>query len=262
MRSDSRAATRLMIALVTPKLTMNDVMAVFELRPNSCSPRSGSTVRSRPTMAPTKALRTTSSENCGRFSRSPSRDLAHSPVRLRRRFSAKASGCGGRSFSTKSTNSALRGELQRRVETTLEADRGAGLAAQTFAARRAAEMGGKDLEVVGQRQELAVQAVVELLGERRFGARAEQIRAADPAREQRIAGQHEPGFRRPRLVGDQDRDAVRRVSRRVEDREHHVAKIVSLPILDVDVRERRPGPTCGRAPAPRSRRRDDERPER
>src|SRR5947208_5921740 len=33
--------------------------------------------------------------------------LAHSPVRLRRRFTAKASGCGGRSFSTKSTNSAL-----------------------------------------------------------------------------------------------------------------------------------------------------------
>src|SRR5947208_816545 len=73
MRSDARAATRLMIALVTPKLTMKDVMAVFELRPNSCSPRSGSTVRSRPTMAPTKELRTTSSANCGRFSRSPSR---------------------------------------------------------------------------------------------------------------------------------------------------------------------------------------------
>ena len=73
MRSDIRAATRLMTAFVTPKLTMNDVIAVFELRPNSCSPRSGSTVRSRPTIAPTKAFRKTRSPNCGRFSRSPSR---------------------------------------------------------------------------------------------------------------------------------------------------------------------------------------------
>ena len=73
MRSDTRAATRLMTAFVTPKLTMNEVMAVFEVSPNSCSPRSGNTVRSKPTMAPTKAFSTTRRVNCGRFSRSPSR---------------------------------------------------------------------------------------------------------------------------------------------------------------------------------------------
>src|SRR5262249_61830837 len=37
----------------------------------------------------------------------PEPHLAHSPRRFRRRFSAKTSGCGGRSFSTKSTNWAL-----------------------------------------------------------------------------------------------------------------------------------------------------------
>jgi len=71
-RSDSRAATRLSTALVTPKLTMNDVIAVFEASPNSCSPSSGKTVRSSPTIAPTNAFRPTSSANCGRFARSPS----------------------------------------------------------------------------------------------------------------------------------------------------------------------------------------------
>jgi hypothetical protein len=73
IRSESRAAARLMTAFVTPKLTMNEVIAVFEVRPNSCSPRSGSTVRSSPTIAPTKALSSTSRENWGRFSLRPSR---------------------------------------------------------------------------------------------------------------------------------------------------------------------------------------------
>ena len=62
-RSDRRAATRFSSALVTPKLTMNETIAVFDARPNSRSPMSGTTVRSRPTMAPTKALISTRSEN-------------------------------------------------------------------------------------------------------------------------------------------------------------------------------------------------------
>ena len=52
---------------------MNDRTAALELRPKSARPISGSVERSSPTIAPTKALTATSSENCARFSRSPSR---------------------------------------------------------------------------------------------------------------------------------------------------------------------------------------------
>src|SRR5438093_107169 len=127
--------------------------------------------------------------------------------------------------------------LECRVETTLEADGRAGLPAQPFAARRTAEMRGKDLEVIGQRHDLAVQALVELLGEPRFGACANEVWATDPAGEERIAGQDEPWLRGPRLVRDQDRDTVGGVPRRVEDREHHVAKLVAVPVLNIEVGE-------------------------
>src|SRR5262249_2023872 len=75
IRSEARAAKRLQIALVTPKLTMNEMIAAFETRPNSRSPISGTTVRSSPTIMPTKTLISTSRENCPAFSRRPSRIL-------------------------------------------------------------------------------------------------------------------------------------------------------------------------------------------
>ena len=46
---------------------------VAELMPNSSAPINGTTVRSSPTMPPTKAFTSTSSENWARFSRRPSR---------------------------------------------------------------------------------------------------------------------------------------------------------------------------------------------
>src|SRR5262249_21531132 len=76
--------------------------------------------------------------------------------------------------------------LKRRVEATLEADGRAGLATETLAARRAPEMGGKNFEVIGQGHELAVQALVQLLGERGFGAGADKVRPPDSAGEERI----------------------------------------------------------------------------
>src|SRR6266545_5145038 len=108
MRSDTRAAIRLTTAFVTPKLTINDVTAVLELSPNSCSPRSGSTVRSRPTIAPTKAFRKTRSENCGRFSRSPSRiSLKYGPRSGGRRIHpASATRSGTSSMPSLSRNAA------------------------------------------------------------------------------------------------------------------------------------------------------------
>lgn len=71
--SETRAANRLQMAFVTPKLTMKETMAVLETSPNSFSPISGTTVLSNPTIIPTKTLMRTSRENCPRFSWRPNR---------------------------------------------------------------------------------------------------------------------------------------------------------------------------------------------
>ena len=52
---------------------MNEKMAVLRTSPNSWEPMRGTTVRSRPTIPPTKAFTRTSSENCCQFSLSPRR---------------------------------------------------------------------------------------------------------------------------------------------------------------------------------------------
>ena len=56
--------------------------------------------------------------------------------------------------------------------------------------------------------------------------------------EPQVDRQHEPGLGPPGLVGDQERDAVRRVPRRVQDGDPHVAKVMLLPILEAHVGER------------------------
>jgi hypothetical protein len=75
-RSASQPDTRLTQALIRPNVMMNEKTTISEPIPNSLVPISGTTVRSRPTMPPTKALMRTRSENCGRFSRSPSRRVS------------------------------------------------------------------------------------------------------------------------------------------------------------------------------------------
>jgi hypothetical protein len=54
--SETRAANRLQTALVTPRLTMKETIAVLETRPNSLSPINGTTVLSNPTIIPTNTL--------------------------------------------------------------------------------------------------------------------------------------------------------------------------------------------------------------
>src|SRR5207237_9345319 len=71
VRSACRPATRLVAALTTPKATMKERIALFDERPKSAAAQSGSTARSRPTIAPTNALTTTSSENCCQFRPKP-----------------------------------------------------------------------------------------------------------------------------------------------------------------------------------------------
>ena len=71
--SASTPETRLEHAFTTPKEAMNEKIAVLKTRPNSSDPTSGTTVRSIPTMPPTKALISISMANCRQFSLSPRR---------------------------------------------------------------------------------------------------------------------------------------------------------------------------------------------
>jgi hypothetical protein len=71
--SASAPETRFEHAFTTPKETMNEKMAVVRTSTNSSEPTSGTTVRSKPTIPPTKALTSTRRANCPRFSRRPSR---------------------------------------------------------------------------------------------------------------------------------------------------------------------------------------------
>src|SRR2546425_9853450 len=73
IRSASRPAKRLASALTIPKLTRKDSTTVFETSPKSAWAMSGTTVRSSPTIAPTKALTTTSSVNWRQLAPRPSR---------------------------------------------------------------------------------------------------------------------------------------------------------------------------------------------
>src|SRR5437879_1208977 len=73
MRSASCPAKRLASALTMPKLTKKDRATVWETSPKSARAMSGTTVRSSPTMAPTKALTTTRRANWRQLAPRPSR---------------------------------------------------------------------------------------------------------------------------------------------------------------------------------------------
>ncbi len=90
---------RLETAFTSPKEMMNEKMAVLKTNPNCSEPTSGTTVRSKPTIPPTKAFTRTSSANCRQFSLRPSRTVGEgllSPasavknVRLARRAAVRA----------------------------------------------------------------------------------------------------------------------------------------------------------------------------
>src|SRR5438552_971807 len=72
-RSAAPPANAFANAFTIPNVSRNERMLAREAMPNSCSARSGRMERSIPTMAPTNALITSSSENCPRFSRRPRR---------------------------------------------------------------------------------------------------------------------------------------------------------------------------------------------
>src|SRR5207249_8429369 len=101
--------------------------------------------------------------------------------------------------------------LQRRIESSLESDRRAWLPAQSLAARRAAEVRRVDLKMIRQRQQPAVQAVVQGLGQPALRAASEEVRSTDAAGKQRVAREDEPWLGGTRAVGHQQRHPVGRV---------------------------------------------------
>src|SRR2546422_986956 len=91
--------------------------------------------------------------------------------------------------------------------------------------------------MVGERQQPAVQAVIELLREPALRAAAEQVRPAHPAGEQRIAGQDEPRLGGPGAVGHEEGDAVRRMPGRGQYPEADIAEVEAVFVSNVRVRE-------------------------
>ena len=101
-------------------------------------------------------------------------------------------------------------------------------------------MGGIDERGVGQLHEFVRDAVVEHVGQlvgRHTDARQE-VGPAHVADEERVAGEH--GQRLGvalRKIVDEDRDALRRVARRLHDLELHVAVLDHIAILHLHARE-------------------------
>ena len=114
--------------------------------------------------------------------------------------------------------------LQRVVVEPLDADRGDGVRAEMLAAQRAGAVGGVDERLVGQREELLVQRVVQQPAEllRAPAERRAEVGSPDVADEQRVARQH--GVRRRRValrVVDEDRDRLRGMPRCLPHLETH-----------------------------------------
>src|SRR5215207_7481452 len=112
---------------------MNDSTAALEARSKSAWPISGRVERSSPTIAPTNALSATSSENCARFSRSPSSTGRWVTSPARAQWPAGAVGGHDLGLSLRrrrdlvqqrSDEGLLAIEAQRLVMAALEPDRG------------------------------------------------------------------------------------------------------------------------------------------
>ena len=218
---------------------------------NSSEPISGTTVRSSPTMPPTKALIRTSSENCCQFSRKPERDAG---VRSNRRIGAGAvhsaaaaitAGIDGADFRRLRGRRRNIGEHgahelafvvdpKRLVVALLEADGRDRLAAQAASAHRTRIGAGQDLQIIRQRFQ-ALHAAEQ--GARAvFGARC-KLGAAEIADHQRVAGEHEPRLVGAGAIGDEERNMLRSVSGRVQHLDGHVAESEHVAVAHTVERE-------------------------
>src|SRR5205807_1113092 len=131
--------------------------------------------------------------------------------------------------------------LERRIESPLESDRRAWLAAQPLATGGTAEVRRKDFQMIREGQQPVVQAVIELLREPPFHAAPEEIRPPDAAREQRVAGQDEPRLGGAGAVGHEKRDAIRRVPGRGKNLQSNVAEIELVFVGQASMRKAETG---------------------
>src|SRR5439155_504654 len=86
-------------------------------------------------------------------------------------------------------------------------------------------------------EQLAIDAPVELLGERRLRPLTQEVGPSHAPGEERVPGEDEPRLRRPRPVGHDDRHTVGRVPGRVKERHTNVPHLVFLAIYDAHVWE-------------------------
>src|SRR2546426_7266613 len=226
IRSASRPAKRLASALTIPKLTRKDSTTVFETSPKSAWAMSGTTVRSSPTIAPTKALTTTSNVNW--------RQLAPRPSRMGDDVSGNGAAIGAclklggvirqRAGFVQGDDAVMVRRCRREPGEDLAHERFLGLAQERrpllhLPQRRAdgpaverhglARMSRQD-DGLGRQGDQALQGRVEHVSAaaRLLRCRLE-VRAADGRQEQRVASEQDP------LV-QQIAGALRRVARRVK----------------------------------------------
>src|SRR4051794_36359198 len=200
-RSARAPAARLVKALARPKATMNDSTAALEVSPKSRSPMSGRVERSSPTIAPTNALTATSSENCARFSRRPSRTCVISAP-WEERAAAAVGGHDLRLLRRRwwdvleqgLDERLLRFKPKRLVVAALEADRRRRLGGQPAAADRARVVRRVEQQVIGKLEQSFAERVIKLSGHLlgRLLTVGVEVGAAGVADQERIAGQDHP----------------------------------------------------------------------
>ena len=142
------------------------------------------------------------------------------PALLTRFIRAKYGGVSGMSASTAATNASRSSMLQHRVLRALARDRRRGLLADAGAAERSGAVARMHLDPIVERHDpLRASRTAACASCARLRL-AEQIGPPDAADEEQVAGEQPR-----RLAGrfGQDRDVLRRVSRRVQERQRHVA---------------------------------------
>src|SRR5579859_873639 len=249
--SASWPETRLASALMTPNEMMKDTTSVVDSSLNSSAPIKGTTVRSSPTMPPTNALMRTRSENCCQFSRRPSETVGAAACReasellMSRGFGQcagirgpDADGLGRRRRNLRGHEAdelVLALDAQRLVVALLEADRRRRFPAQPPSADRARERAGEHVDVVGQGLEAigAAHDYVDALP----GADG-KLGAAEVSHHQRVAGEDEPWLVAARVVGHQETDVFRRMTRRVPHARGDVSERQHVAILRCRERKR------------------------
>src|SRR5437016_3521294 len=172
---------------------MNERIAVFDVSPKSAAAHTGSTARSRPTIAPTNALTSTSSENCCQFCLRPGTGSTASGST----FEVACANCGSIGRRLRNVAQHRRDErvavldAERAIEGALESDRGCRFAAECAAAYRTGKRARPHFDVIPQLSK-TLRARIEQRGP--FVRADGELGPAHVADHQGMAGQNHPGL--------------------------------------------------------------------